>query len=60
MGRGHLLPSEAAATAREAGAKRLLLTHIPVADGGAWALAEARAGFEGSVEIAEPMRSDEV
>jgi ribonuclease BN (tRNA processing enzyme) len=55
--RGHLLPSEAAATARDAGAKKLLLTHIPIADGGAWALAEARTAFEGSVEIAEPLRS---
>ena len=59
-GRGHLLPSEAAVTAQGAGAKRLLLTHIPVADGGAWALSEARAAFDGSVEVAEPMRSYEV
>ena len=34
--RGHLLPSEAAATARDAGARKLLLTHIPVADGKDW------------------------
>ena len=60
QGRGHLLPSEAAATAQGARAKRLLLTHIPIADGGEWALGEARAAFEGSVEIAEPMRSYEV
>jgi ribonuclease BN (tRNA processing enzyme) len=58
--RGHLLPGEAAATARDAGAKKLLLTHIPIADGGEWALAEARAEYEGSVEIAEPLRSYEV
>ncbi|MEO8252471.1 MAG: MBL fold metallo-hydrolase [Chloroflexota bacterium] len=58
--RGHLLPSEAASTARDAGARRLLLTHIPLVDGGDWALAEARAEYEGSVEIAEPLRSYEV
>jgi ribonuclease BN (tRNA processing enzyme) len=56
-GRGHLLPSEAAEAARGAGAGRLLLTHIPLADGGEWALADARSAFEGSVQIAEPMRT---
>ena len=37
--------------------RKLLLTHIPIADGGEWALAEARQAFEGTVEIAEPLRS---
>jgi ribonuclease BN (tRNA processing enzyme) len=58
--RGHLLPAEAAETARAAGARKLLLTHIPLMDGGEWALAEARAAYEGTVEIAEPLASYEV
>jgi len=58
--RGHLLPSEAAETARAAGARKLLLTHIPLMDGGEWALAEARAAYDGTVEIAEPLASYEV
>lgn len=60
QGRGHLLPSEAAETARAAGARRLLLTHIPMTDDGEWALAEARSAYDGPVEIAEPMRGYEV
>jgi ribonuclease BN (tRNA processing enzyme) len=58
--RGHLLPAEAAETARAAGARKLLLTHIPVPDGGEWALAEARAAYDGVVEIAQPLASYEV
>ena len=58
--RGHLLPSEAAETARSAGVKRMLMTHIPITDGGEWALGEARAVYDGSVEIAEPMCTYEV
>jgi ribonuclease BN (tRNA processing enzyme) len=58
--RGHLLPSEAGETARAGGALKLLLTHIPIADGGEWALGEARSAYDGSVEIAEPLRSYEV
>jgi ribonuclease BN (tRNA processing enzyme) len=58
--RGHLLPSEAGETARAAGVGKLLLTHIPIADGGEWALADARSAFDGSVEVAEPLRSYEV
>ena len=58
--RGHLLPGEAAETARAAGARRLLLTHIPVPDDGEWALAEARAAYDGIVEIAEPLAGYQV
>jgi ribonuclease BN (tRNA processing enzyme) len=58
--RGHLLPSEAGETARASGARKLLLTHIPIADGGDWALGEARSAYDGTVEIAEPLRSYEV
>jgi hypothetical protein len=38
----------------------MLMTHIPVPDGGEWALSEARAVYDGSVEIAEPLRTYEV
>ncbi len=58
--RGHLLPLEAAEAARAAGAKRLLMTHIPVTDGGEWALSQARSVYDGPVEIAEPLRTYEV
>jgi ribonuclease BN (tRNA processing enzyme) len=58
--RGHLLPSEAAEVARAARAKRLLLTHIPLPDGGEWAMREAGAVYQGPVEIAEPLRSYEI
>ena len=59
--RGHLLPSEAATVAAKARSKRLVLTHIPMStDDGTWALGEARANFEGPVEIAEPLKTYEV
>ena len=55
-----LLPSEAGRVARDAGAQRLLLTHVPLPDGGKWAMAEAATEFEGPLEIAEPLRTYEV
>jgi ribonuclease BN (tRNA processing enzyme) len=58
--RGHLLPAEAGAAAREARAGRLLLTHLPVEGGGSSARQAAAAAFGGDVEIAEPLRSYEV
>lgn len=58
--RGHLLPAEAGETATRAGAKRLLLTHLPIDGGGEWARRDAAAAFEGDVEVAEPNRSYEV
>lgn len=58
--RGHLLPSEAADAARGAGVGKLLLTHIPIANGGEWALADARSAWDGAIEVAEPLRSYEV
>jgi ribonuclease BN (tRNA processing enzyme) len=58
--RGHLLPSEAGEAARAAGARRLLLTHLPVDDGSAWARAEAATAYEADVEVAEPRRTYEV
>ena len=58
--RGHLLPSEAGRVARESGAQRLLLTHVPLPDGGKWAMEEAAAEYEGPLEIAEPLKTYEV
>ncbi|MBW3613590.1 MAG: hypothetical protein KY392_07005 [Chloroflexi bacterium] len=58
--RGHLLPAEAGETATRAGAKRLLLTHLPVDDGAEWARRDAAATFDGDVAVAEPNQSYEV
>jgi ribonuclease BN (tRNA processing enzyme) len=58
--RGHLLPSEAAEVARSSHAKRVLLTHIPLPDGGEWAMKEAKAVYDGPLEIAEPLRTYQV
>ena len=58
--RGHLTPAEAGATAREAGAGRLLLTHLPVDGDGSWATNLAAEAFGGEVEIAEPAQSYEI
>lgn len=46
---GHSSAADAAAVATEAGAKRLVLVHLPaLPDGGAAVLAEAKAGFSAS------------
>jgi ribonuclease BN (tRNA processing enzyme) len=58
--RGHLLPAEAGDAARAAGARRLLLTHLPIDDGSAWARDEAAAAYGRDVEVAEPLRAYEV
>lgn len=58
--RGHLLPAEAGEHARAAGARRLLLTHLPVDDGGEAARAAAAETFGGQVAVAEPQRDYEV
>lgn len=50
--RGHLTPGEAADHGRRAGVGRLLLTHISDELDPAWALGEARACFEGPLEVA--------
>jgi ribonuclease BN (tRNA processing enzyme) len=52
--RGHLLPEEAGATAREGGAGRLMLTHLPVNGDGSWAVDRAALAFQGPVELAAP------
>ncbi len=52
-GGGHMTPGEAGAQGRSAGAARLVLTHISDELDREWALAEARAEFEGPLEIAQ-------
>jgi ribonuclease BN (tRNA processing enzyme) len=58
--RGHLLPAEAGTAARDGGARRLMLTHLPVNGDGSWARDEATEAYGADVEIAEPARSYEV
>jgi len=58
--RGHLMPAEAAEVAQGSKAQQLLLTHIPLPDGGQWALDEARTAYDGAVEVAEPLKTYEV
>src|SRR5918995_2000676 len=58
--RGHLTPAEAGAAARNAGASRLLLTHLPVDGDGSWARTTASESFGADVEIAEPAQTYEV
>ena len=52
--RGHMTPAEAAVTAVEAGAGRLLLTHVPAESGEERVLSDARAVFPGTVDVAHP------
>lgn len=59
-GRGHLTPAEAGAAAQRAGARRLLLTHLPAPDDGAWAQAQASEAFGGPAEVAGPMQLYEI
>lgn len=58
--RGHLLPAEAGAAARDGGTRRLMLTHLPVDGDGSWARDEASQAFGGAVELAEPSQTYEI
>ena len=58
--RGHLTPAEAGAYARDAGAKRLLLTHLPINGDGSWATTAAADAFGAGVEVATPQRAYEI
>ena len=51
--RGHLTPREAGEHGRQAGVKRLVLTHISDELDALWARKEAAEGFGGPVEVAE-------
>jgi ribonuclease BN (tRNA processing enzyme) len=50
----HLTGRRAGQVATDAGARRLLLTHLPVWNDPADSLAEARGAFAGPVDVAEP------
>ncbi len=50
--RGHLTPREAGEHGREAGAKRVVLTHISDELDPDWALEEASKAFDGPIEVA--------
>jgi ribonuclease BN (tRNA processing enzyme) len=50
--RGHLTPREAGEHAREAGVKRVVITHFSDELGDAWMETEASAGFGAPVELA--------
>ena len=50
----HLTGRRAGETATEAGAERLLLTHLPVWNDPAEVLAEARSAYGGDLEIVQP------
>ena len=58
--RGHLLPAEAGAAARDGGSRRLMLTHLPVNGDGSWAAVQASETFGSDVEVAEPGRTYEI
>lgn len=59
--RGHLTPAEAGAAARDGGARRLVLTHLPVnGDDASWALTDAGDAFGSEVEIAVPSITYEI
>jgi ribonuclease BN (tRNA processing enzyme) len=58
--RGHLLPAEAGAAARDGGTRRLMLTHLPVDGDGSWARDEASQAFGAAVELAEPSQTYEI
>jgi ribonuclease BN (tRNA processing enzyme) len=50
--RGHLTPREAGEHAREAGVKKVMITHFSDELGDAWMETEASAGFGAPVELA--------
>jgi ribonuclease BN (tRNA processing enzyme) len=58
--RGHLLPSEAGAAAEQARVGRLVLTHLPIDNGGDWARDQAATTYSGQVEVAELLKSYDV
>ncbi len=51
--RGHLTPAEAGQHAREAGAKRVVITHISDELDSTWARTEASRAFGGPVQVAK-------
>ena len=58
--RGHLTPAEAGEAARKGGARRLMLTHLPVNGDGDWATREASESFQAAVMMAKPSQTYEI
>jgi ribonuclease BN (tRNA processing enzyme) len=58
--RGHLTPAEAGEAAREGGARRLMLTHLPVNGDGDWATRDASESYGADVAIAVPSQTYEI
>jgi len=58
--RGHLTPEEAGEHAKEACAKRVVITHISDEIGDDWAREQGEKGFGAPVEIAEEGATYEV
>lgn len=58
--RGHLTPAEAGEAARAGGARRLMLTHLPVNGDGDWAIRAASESYGADVAIAAPSQAYEV
>jgi ribonuclease BN (tRNA processing enzyme) len=58
--RGHLTPAEAGEAAREGGARRLMLTHLPVNGDGDWATRDASESYQADVAIAVPSQTYEI
>ncbi len=58
--RGHLLPSEAGEVAQRAKVGSLVLTHLPISNGGDWACHQAMTTYDGPVEVAQPLKTYEV
>jgi ribonuclease BN (tRNA processing enzyme) len=56
----HLSGRQAGEHAAAAGVKRLLITHVPVWFDGEELLAEAKAAFDGPMELVEPDGAYEV
>lgn len=55
--RGHLTPEEAGEHARDAGAKKLMLTHISDELDPDWAVTQAKTAYDGPVEMAAEGKS---
>ena len=58
--RGHLTPAEAGEAAHKGGARRLMLTHLPVNGDGDWATREASESFQAAVMMAKPSQTYEI
>ncbi len=58
--RGHMTPEEAGSHAKQAGAKRVVITHVSDELGDEWAREEAERGFGAPVEVARDSATYEI